>query len=191
MKPAKVMMIQEYQNKTHTEIMPTNASKISKSKKHPLIYNNCRNSTGMHFKKKRSSPTTQFMTAFPNSDLRSTSVPFDAAKSSENINQGPMRINHEKRASTTEKFGPRKKKLPTIADSTNSGGIQTLEYPEEFPEGIVSEMPKSNGFISRNNNKTQSLGPLSNEKNLQLLYGSGQALKQKKFIIGESTNKRV
>ena len=90
-------------------------------------------------------------------------MPFDAVKSSENINNATIRINHQKRASTTEKYGPRQK-IQYVADSTNSGGIYTLEFDEA--QGLISEIPKSNGFISRNNNKTHSFGPISNENNL-------------------------
>jgi hypothetical protein len=79
-------MISEYLNKTHTEIS-SNLSKVGRSKKNPLIYNDHRNSTGMSFKKKKASRETHFVTEFVNNDSRSISVPFDAAKSSENINQ--------------------------------------------------------------------------------------------------------
>lgn len=100
-------MISEYLKKTQTE-MTSNLSKFSKTKKNPLIYNNCRNSTGMNFKKKKPSNETHFVTEFlNNNDSRSISVPF--AKSSENINQVNVSRGdiERKRASTTDKFGPR------------------------------------------------------------------------------------
>ena len=171
-------MIQEYLNKTHTE-MSTNIdkySKVSKPKKNsnPLIYNNIRNSTGLSFKKKKS-----LNKEFVNSDIRSISVPFDATKSSENISSANVRgILDRKRASTTDKFGPRNKKiLPKIGEGSTDNSqqmplgaqkteIQTLERYEEYPEGTISEVPKSNGFISRNNNKTHSFGMRSTEKNI-------------------------
>lgn len=117
-------MIQDYLNKTYTEMSSNldKQSRLSKPKNNPLIYNNYRNSTGMNFKKKKVSRETQFITEFVNNDSRSPSVPFDATKSSENIQHAKIRgFEDRKRASTTDKFGPRPKKmLPKIQDTNNS-----------------------------------------------------------------------
>jgi len=60
-----------------------------------LIYHNMRNSTGMNFDFKKQSNIGEFV----NNNIKSVSVPFNAAKSSENI--GKIRghpISDQKRA---------------------------------------------------------------------------------------------
>jgi hypothetical protein len=123
-----------------------------------LIYQNMRNSTGMNFNKKKPSKISEFT----NKDIRSISVPFNATKSSENIGKPrDYQISDQKRAQTTDKFGPRQKFLPKIGlsttntssllqpDKNRTTNITTMNVSEHnqeepFPEGEFSDLPMKN-----------------------------------------------